>query len=49
MEVPMTMHSKHHLTEPEDAAFAGNHEMMAGLVIGLFAIAGALLWYVYYS
>jgi len=42
----MTMHSNHHTTDAEDAAFDTTVQI-AGVVIVLGAIAGMALWYSY--
>jgi hypothetical protein len=42
----MTMHSNHHTTDAEDAAFDTTVKI-AGVVIVLGAIAGMALWYSY--
>ena len=46
MEVPMTMHSDHRVTDAEDAAFDTTMKIM-GVVIMLAVIAGTALWYIY--
>jgi hypothetical protein len=46
MEVPMTMHGDHHITDAEDAAFDTTMKIM-GVVMGLVVIAGMALWYIY--
>jgi hypothetical protein len=46
MEVPMTMHDNHHITDVEDAAFDATMKI-GGMVIVLAAIAGMTLWYFY--
>jgi hypothetical protein len=46
MEVPMTMHSDHHITDAEDAAFDATMKIM-GVVMVLVVIAGMGLLYVY--
>jgi hypothetical protein len=46
MEVPMTMHGDHHVTDAEDAAFDKTMKIM-GSFIGLIVIAGIALWYIY--
>jgi len=46
MEVPMTMHSDHRITDAEDAAFDTTMKIM-GVVIMLAVIAGTALWYIY--
>jgi hypothetical protein len=46
MEVPMTMHSDHRVTDAEDAAFDTTMKIM-GVVIVLAVIAGTALWYIY--
>jgi hypothetical protein len=43
MEVPMTMHRDHHITDAEDAAFDTTVKI-AGMVIVLIAIVGIALW-----
>ena len=40
----MTMHSDHHVTNTEDAAFDATMKI-SGLVIGLVVIAVAAFWY----
>jgi hypothetical protein len=42
----MTMHSNHHTTDAEDAAFDTTVKI-AGVFIVLGAIAGMALWYSY--
>ncbi len=42
----MTMHSNHHTTDAEDAAFDTTVKI-AGVLIVLGAIAGMALWYSY--
>jgi hypothetical protein len=44
MEVPMTMHSHHPVTDTEDAAFDSTMKI-TGIVVALFVIAGAAFWY----
>jgi hypothetical protein len=46
MEVPMTMHRDHHITDAEDAAFDATMKAV-GVVIVLIAIAGMGFWYSY--
>ena len=46
MEVPMTMHSDHHVTDVEDAAFDITMKI-AGVVIVLVVIAGLAFWLTY--
>jgi hypothetical protein len=46
MEVPMAMHSDHHVTDTEDAAFDATMKI-AGTVIGLVVIAVVAFWYIY--
>jgi hypothetical protein len=46
MEVPMTMHSDHHITDVEDAAFDTTMKI-TGVVFGLIVIAAMALWYFY--
>jgi hypothetical protein len=43
MEVPMTMHSDHHTTDAEDAAFDTTVKI-AAMAIVLIAIVGMALW-----
>jgi len=45
MEVPMTTHSDHPITNTEDAAFDATMKI-TGMVIVLFVIAGMALWYI---
>ncbi len=42
----MTMHSDHHITDTEDAAFDATMKI-TGVVIALVGIAGMALWYIY--
>lgn len=42
----MAMHSDHHVTDTEDAAFDATMKI-AGTVIGLLVIAGVAFWYIY--
>jgi hypothetical protein len=46
MEVSMTMHSDHHTTDAEDAAFDTTVKI-AGMVIMLGAIVGMAFWFTY--
>jgi hypothetical protein len=46
MEVPMTMHGDHHITETEDAAFDKTMKVV-GAIVGLIVIAGGAFWYLY--
>jgi len=46
MEVPMTMHDDHHITDVEDAAFDATMKMV-GVGIVLVMIAGMTLGYFY--
>ena len=46
MEVPMTMHSDHHVTDVEDVAFDTTMKIVGG-IMGLVVIAGMALWYIY--
>jgi hypothetical protein len=46
MEVPMTMHRDHHITDAEDAAFDTTVKI-AAMAIALIAIVGMALWYSY--
>jgi hypothetical protein len=46
MEVPMTMHRDHHITDAEDATFDATMKAV-GVVIVLIAIAGMGFWYSY--
>jgi hypothetical protein len=46
MEVPMTMHGDHHVTDAEDAAFDATMKIM-GVITALVMIAGVALWYIY--
>jgi hypothetical protein len=46
MEVPMTMHDHHHITDAEDAAFDATMKMV-GMGIVLVMIAGMVLGYFY--
>jgi hypothetical protein len=46
MEVPMTMHSDHHTTDAEDAAFDTTVKI-AGMVILLGAIVSMAFWFTY--
>ena len=46
MEVSMTMHRDHHVTNTEDAAFDATMKIM-GVIVVLAAIAGIALWYIY--
>jgi hypothetical protein len=46
MEVPMTMHRDHHITDAEGAAFDATMKAV-GVVIVLIAIAGMGFWYSY--
>ena len=46
MEVSMTMHSDHHTTDAEGAAFDATMKAV-GVVIVLIAIAGMGFWYSY--
>ena len=46
MEVPMTMHRDHHITDAEGAAFGATMKAV-GVVIVLIAIAGMGFWYSY--
>jgi hypothetical protein len=46
MEVPMTMHRDHHVTDTEDAAFDATMKIMGEIVV-LAVIAGTALWYIY--
>ena len=46
MEVPMTMHGDHHITDAEDAAFDATMKIM-GVAIALVVLAGMALWYIY--
>jgi hypothetical protein len=44
MEVPMSMHGDHHITDAENAAFDATMKIM-GAVVVLIVIAGTALWY----
>jgi hypothetical protein len=44
MEVPMTMHGDHHLTDTEDAAFDSTMKW-AGIGVVLLAIIAVAGWY----
>jgi hypothetical protein len=44
-EVLMAMHSDHHVTDTEDAAFDATMKI-AGTVIGLIVIAVVAFWYI---
>jgi hypothetical protein len=44
-EVLMAMHSDHHVTDTEDAAFDATMKI-AGMVIGLIVIAVVAFWYI---
>ena len=44
MEVPMTIHSDHSVTDREDAAFDSTIKI-GGIVVALIAIAVAASWY----
>jgi hypothetical protein len=44
MEVPMTMHDNHHITDAEDVAFDATMKMV-GMGIVLVMIAGMVLGY----
>jgi len=46
MEVPMTMHGDHHITETEDAAFDATMKV-GGTIVGLAVIVTMALWYFY--
>jgi hypothetical protein len=46
MEVPMTMHGDHHITETEDAAFDTTMKVI-GAVMGVAVIGVLALWYIY--
>ena len=46
MEVPMTMHGDHHITDAEDAAFDATMKIV-GTVLGLVVVAALGLWYIY--
>jgi hypothetical protein len=46
MEVPMTMHDNHHITDAEDVAFDATMKMV-GMGIVLVMIAGMVLAYFY--
>ena len=46
VEVPMTMHGDHHITDAEDAAFDATIKIM-GVVMVLVVIAGMAAWYIY--
>jgi hypothetical protein len=46
MEVPMTMHDHHHITDAEDAAFDVIMKMV-GMGVVLVMIAGMMLGYFY--
>jgi hypothetical protein len=45
MEVPMTMHRDHHITDPEGPAFDATMRAV-GVVIVLVVIAAMGLWYI---
>ena len=40
----MTMHSDHHISDSEDAAFDSTMKI-GGIVVALLAIAGLVFWY----
>jgi len=42
----MAMHSDHHITDTEDAAFDATMKI-TGMVIVLLVIAGMAFWYIY--
>jgi hypothetical protein len=44
MEIPMTVHSDHHVTETEDAAFDSTMKI-AGSVLAALVLAIAAYWY----
>ena len=44
MENPMTMHSDHHITDTEDAAFDSTMKI-GGIVVALLAIVVVAFWY----
>jgi hypothetical protein len=46
MEVPMTMHGDHHITDTEDVAFDATMKVV-GALIGVVVIAALALWYIY--
>jgi hypothetical protein len=46
MEVPMTMHGDHHITDTEDAAFDATMKIV-GVILVLVVSAGLALWYLY--
>jgi hypothetical protein len=46
MEAPMTMHSDHHVTDTEDAAFDATMKVM-GTVLGALVIGVVAFWYIY--
>jgi hypothetical protein len=46
MEVPMTMHGDHRVTDAEDAAFDATMKI-GGVIVGLVVIAVVALWYIY--
>jgi hypothetical protein len=46
MEVPMTMHDHHHITDAKDAAFDAIMKMV-GMGVVLVMIAGMMLGYFY--
>jgi hypothetical protein len=46
MEVPMTMHGDHHITDTEDAAFDATMKIV-GVILVLVVSAGLALWYIY--
>jgi uncharacterized membrane protein len=46
MEVPMTMHGDHHVTNTEDVAFDVTMKIL-GVIMALVGIAGMALWYIY--
>jgi hypothetical protein len=46
MEVPMTMHGDHHITDTEDAAFDATMKIV-GALFGVVVIGGMALWYIY--